>query len=394
MSISSHPFASDTPTEDSPESFVRERLAALRAADGHRTLKAPRGVDLSSNDYLGLSRHPAVIKGIFEAVEKYGAGSGGSRLLGGNLPLHEEVEETLSRFKGREAALLFNSGYQGNVGILSALAGPGDQVFSDKLNHASIVDGVRLSKARVFSYRHCDMNDLEGDLKRHPPRSPSAKRLIVTDTVFSMDGDVAPLKDLVFLAKRYGAMLMVDEAHATGVFGPGGAGISEMLGVSGDVTLALGTCGKAMGIFGAYVVCHSDMRDYLINHARSFIFSTSLPPAVLGGILAAVEVIKKEPERRERLLERAAGVREKLRVAGIDTLKSESQIVPVILGSESRALEFSRKLAEENFDVRAARPPTVPRGTSRLRLSLNISVPEEDLRRAVETIIRLYKEGV
>jgi 7-keto-8-aminopelargonate synthetase-like enzyme len=149
-----------------------------------------------------------------------------------------------------------------------------------------------------------------------------------------------------------------------------------------------------MGIFGAYVVCHSDMRDYLINHARSFIFSTSLPPAVLGGILAAVEVIKKEPERRERLLERAAGVREKLRVAGIDTLKSESQIVPVILGSESRALEFSRKLAEENFDVRAARPPTVPRGTSRLRLSLNISVPEEDLRRAVETIIRLYKEGV
>jgi 7-keto-8-aminopelargonate synthetase-like enzyme len=186
MSISSHPFASDTPTEDSPESFVRERLAALRAADGLRTPKTPRGVDLSSNDYLGLSKHPAVIKGIFEAVEKYGAGSGGSRLLGGNLPLHEEVEETLSRFKGREAALLFNSGYQGNVGILSALAGPGDQVFSDKLNHASIVDGVRLSKARVFSYRHCDMNDLEGDLKRHPPRSPSAKRLIVTDTVFSM----------------------------------------------------------------------------------------------------------------------------------------------------------------------------------------------------------------
>ncbi len=394
MSIFSPPFVSEAPAEDSFESFVRERLAALREADRFRTLKTPQGVDLSSNDYLGLSKHPAVIKGMLRAVEKYGAGSGGSRLLSGNLPLHEEVEGTLARFKGREAALLFNSGYQGNVGILSALAGPGDQVFSDKLNHASIVDGVRLSKARVFAYRHCDMNDLEGDLKRHPPRSRSAKRLIVTDTVFSMDGDIAPLKDLVFLAERYGAMLMVDEAHAAGVFGPNGAGISEMLGVSGDVALALGTCGKAMGVFGAYVACGREMRDYLVNHARSFIFSTSLPPAVLGGILAAVEVIKGEPERRERLLERAAEVREELRAAGIDTLKSESQIVPVILGSQSRALAFSKKLAEENLDVRAVRPPTVPKGTSRLRLSLNVSVSEEDLRRAVETIVRLYKEGV
>jgi 8-amino-7-oxononanoate synthase len=300
----------------------------------------------------------------------------------GHLALHEEVEAALADFVGADAAILFSTGYMANLGVISALMGPGDEIFCDRLNHASIYDGIKLSGATLQRFPHRDLGRLEEMLKK-PGRG---RRLIITDSVFSVDGDVAPLEGLVHIKERYGAWLMIDEAHATGVLGAKGAGLAEALGLSSRIEVHLGTCSKALGALGGYVAGDRRLIDYLHNRARSFIYSTALPPPVLGAIKAAVRLVQNEPARRAYLLEEAAKFRQGLAAAGLNTLKSETQIIPVLVGENERTLKFAARLREEGLMAVGLRPPTVPAGKARVRFSLSAAHPRDELARALITI--------
>jgi 8-amino-7-oxononanoate synthase len=324
-------------------------------------------VNLCSNDYLGLAADPRLRQAAADAALREGAGSGAARLVAGDLPVHGALEARLAAWKGREAALLFNSGYHANAGVPPALVGRGDAIFSDVLNHASIVDGCLLSRADFVRYGHCDVGELSDLLARTKAR----RKLVVTDAIFSMDGDAAPLRDLAEVCDRYGAMLYVDEAHSAGVLGPTGAGLAEALGVEDRVDVHMGTLGKALGAFGAYVAGSRPLVDLLVSRARTFVFTTALPPAACGAALAALDVVRAEPERRARLEALGARLRAGLTALGFDVSKVASPIFPVVLGTEERALAASRALRDRGFFVRAIRPPTVPRGTSRLRVALS-----------------------
>ena len=295
----------------SAEDFIQWELQELKNAALYRTLRSVEGdqgpvltvdgrevLNFSSNNYLGLANHPKLASAAKEAIDRYGCGSGASRLISGNMTLHEELERRIAEFKGSEAALVFNSGFQANVGILSTLAGDGDAILSDALNHASIIDGCRLSRAKTFVYPHCDLDRLASLLKQ---AERCRRKLIVTESIFSMDGDEAPLAAIVELAERYGASVMVDEAHATGLFGAGGAGVVAKLGLGDRVLVQMGTLGKALGGFGAYVAGSQALRELLINRCRSFVFTTALPPAVMAMAIAALDLVQSEPERREAL---------------------------------------------------------------------------------------------
>jgi 8-amino-7-oxononanoate synthase len=345
-------------------------------------------LNLSSNDYLGLSRDPRLIAAAQEAAGRFGVGAGASRLVCGHLALHEDTEARLARFKGTEAAVIFSTGYMANVGAISALVGPGDTVFGDKLNHASIYDGIRLAGATLARYPHRDLNRLESLLKK----SSSGRKLIITDSVFSVDGDLAPLRELVTLKERYGAALMVDEAHATGVLGPGGAGLAEALGLTGAIEVHMGTFSKALGSLGGYVAGDCRLIDYLHNRARSFIYSTALPPPVVGAIHRALEVVAREPQPRHYLQEQAAQFRHILEAAGFDTLGSETQIIPVLVGENAPTLAFAARLRQEGLMAVALRPPTVPPGRARVRFSLSAAHAPEDLARAREVIVAVGRE--
>ena len=324
-----------------------------------------------------------------EALLRRGFGSGASRLVCGNSDEHLQLEQELARFKKTEAALVFNCGYMANVGIMSALCGREDVILSDRLNHASIVDGAVLSRAEFRRYPHKDVNTLEDMLRKV---SGFRRRLIVTDTVFSMDGDIAPLRDLVRLAKAHNAWLMVDEAHACGVFGPTGAGLVEELGLGDDVPVQMGTLSKAAGSFGAYVAGSRELIDYLINTARSFIFTTALPPAVAAASRAALRIIRDEPERRERLRRNADLLRRELQGLGFDTLESVSPVIPVVVGKAEEAVGLSQRLLERGIFVSAIRPPTVPKGTARLRVTVTAAHTEEDLARCVEAFKEIRRK--
>lgn len=323
--------------------------------------------DFSSNDYLGLSSHPSLAEGAIKAIEDFGAGSTGARLLSGNNRLYRELEEKTAAFKGKPASLVFNSGYQANVGMISSLCGPGDVIFCDRLSHASMMDGVLLSKARFFRFHHNDMDHLESLLQSR--RKAFRNALIVTESVFSMDGDIAPLRKIAALKEKYETLLYVDEAHATGVFGENGAGMIEECGLTTKVDIIMGTFGKALGSFGAYVASERLFIDYFINKARSFIFSTALPPSVTGANLAALEVVRKESFRRKNLLERVLYFRNCLRKNNI-LISSFTPILPILLGEEGKAVEISRRLKDQGYLLPAIRFPTVPKGQARLRLSI------------------------
>jgi glycine C-acetyltransferase/8-amino-7-oxononanoate synthase len=372
---------------------VAERLDELRGLGLHRRLRLVEGPQgprvlldgesvllLCSNNYLGLANDRRVREAAAAAALEHGAGAGASRLISGNMELHERLERRLAAFKGYPAALLFGSGYMANVGVVSALASAGETVFSDALNHASIVDGCRLSRAEVFVYRHGDLEHLEWGLRRAGGRGS----LIVTDGVFSMDGDVAPLSQLHALARRHRCRLMVDEAHATGAVGPGGAGSVAAAGLSGEVDVVVGTLGKALGSYGAYVCCAGEVRDLLLNAARPFVFSTAPPPPVLGAALAALEVLEAEPGRVERLRRNAAVLRDGLAAQGLAPSASRTQIVPVEVGDAERTMELCERLLERGVFAQGIRPPTVPPGTSRLRFTVMATHEEGDLRRAAE----------
>ncbi|HSQ78645.1 MAG TPA: 8-amino-7-oxononanoate synthase [Nitrospirota bacterium] len=367
------------------------RLTIVESCSGpYITLNGKRLLLLCSNDYLGLAGHPALREAASAAMEWYGFGSGASRLVSGTSVLHQELEQKISRFKGTEAALAFNSGYAANTGIIPAIAGEGDVILSDSLNHASIIDGCRLSKAEVKVYRHRDVAHVEDLLKK----SFSAHRmLIVTDGVFSMDGDIAPLPELASLAEQYGSLLMVDDAHATGVLGNTGRGTTEHFGLADRVPVQIGTLGKALGSFGAFAAGGRTLIEYLANRSRSFIFSTALPPMVCAASMAALDIVDREPERRENLRENRERFVQGLLSLGIPIADSETPIVPIMIGDSEKALLVGEKLLEYGIYAAAIRHPTVPEGSARIRTTVMATHTAEDIDNALGIFDRLKREG-
>ena len=369
--------------EELRESGLYRRLRIVESPQGPQVLLDGRAVMLlCSNDYLGLADDAQVRCASSDAAMKWGTGAGASRLVSGTMTVHGELERRLAEFKGKPAALLFGSGYLANAGVVSALAGRGEVVFSDELNHASIIDGCRLSRAETFVYRHADTEHLEWGLRKAGERAS----LIVSDGIFSMDGDVAPLPELAELAGRHGSRLMVDEAHATGCIGPGGRGSVAEAGLEDQVDVVMGTLGKALGNYGAYVCTDEQLAEYLVNVCRPFIFSTALPPAVVAGAQRALELIGQRPSMGERLAANAEALREGLREQGLEPGPSRTQIVPLVVGDAADAVALCEGALERGVFAQAIRPPTVPEGTSRLRMTAMATHRIKDLRRAAREL--------
>jgi len=382
-------------------SFAAEasrELDVLRAAGLERRLRTIEGAQepsvvidgrrvllFCSNNYLGLATHPEVVAAARRALDRFGASAASSRLISGHMRVHADVESAIAAWKGCADALVFSTGYQANVGAITALVGREDVVLSDELNHASIIDGCRLSRARVAIYKHNDVEDL---IRRLEDSREARRALVVTESVFSMDGDRAPLGDLAAVAKQYGAWMMVDEAHAAGVFGPGGAGVVAEEGLSDAVDVHVGTLGKALGSFGAYVAGSRALIDLLVNRARSFIFTTALPPACAAAAQAAIEIVQREPHLGSALLARARTFGERLRASGLSVPHLDSHILPILIGSAPEAVATAARLLERGVYVAAIRPPTVPPGTSRLRLSLMATHGDADLAAAHDALVQ------
>ncbi len=368
----------------------RERLNLLRRlspSEDRRPGVAVRGgreyVDFSSNDYLGLSSHPALVAAAKGALDRFGMGAGASRLMSGNLSIHHELEEEVASFKCSEGALVFNSGYQANLGIIPALFGRGDLVLADRFCHASQLDGALMSRATLLRYRHNDPGHLSDLLGKH--RGRFRRCLVMTESVFSMDGDRAPLSSLVEISRACRCLLMVDEAHATGVFGPQGRGLIEAEGLAGQVDLVMGTFSKALGGFGGYLAASRTIIDFLVNSARSFIYSTALPAPVIAANLAGLRLCLSGEADGADLLRRAAAFRDALRAKGW-VVGGESQIVPVVVGDSGRAVSLSVYLADRGFLVLPVRPPTVPEGSARLRFSLTSAHGDDRLEGVLEAL--------
>jgi 8-amino-7-oxononanoate synthase len=374
-----------------------DELKALGLSRRTRLVSGPQGphvvldgkpvVLLCSNNYLGLADHPRVRSAAADAAMRWGVGAGSSRLVSGTMTIHRRLEERLAAFEGRETALLFGSGYLANAGVVAALARPGDVVFSDELNHASIVDGCRLSRAEVFIYHHRDVEHLAWGIAQSERRGA----LIVTDSVFSMDGDIAPLEQIVRLAERHQIRVMVDEAHATGVLGPGGRGALAEAGLEDQVDVIVGTLGKALGSYGAYVACDRAMSRYLVNAARTFIFSTALPPPAAAGALAALEILEEEPRRVHRLASNATALRTALEQEGFDLQGSRTHIMPIVVGDAQLAVRICEEALGRGVYAQAIRPPTVPAGTSRLRLAVMASHRAAELADAARTLAQVAR---
>ncbi len=363
---------------------LSRRLRLISGPQGPRVLLDGRPVLLlCSNNYLGLADHPRVREAAAEAAMRWGVGAGASRLVSGTMTVHHRLEERLAAFKGTESCVLFGSGYLANLGVVGALAGPGDAVFSDELNHASIVDGCRASRARVHVYRHLDTEHLAWSLRRH---GGDGRRLVATDSVFSMDGDLAPLEEIVELAHAHRARVLVDEAHATGAVGPGGRGAVAQAGLEGEVDVLVGTLGKALGSYGAYVCATEEMVHYLVNTARPLIFSTAPAPPAAAGALAALELVEERPHRVERLRAHARTLRRALAAEGFAVHDTDMHIVPLVVGDERDAVALCEGAVERGVFAQAIRPPSVPAGTARLRLTAMASHTPAELRRAARTL--------
>ncbi|HEV2196004.1 MAG TPA: 8-amino-7-oxononanoate synthase [Candidatus Acidoferrum sp.] len=365
-------------------------LRELEAREQRRSLAEIQGTNLCSNDYLELSKHPALREAV-ECVMRNArhVGGTGSRLLSGHAAIWEQLEEEFAQFAGMEAALYFGSGYMANLGLLTALLRKDDLVFSDALNHASLIDGMRLSGARKIIYSHLDLNTLEAELRKHA--GERGRKLVVTESVFSMEGDIAPVTEMVKIAERYGAGVIVDEAHATGVQGHAGRGIAVRGGVAQHLGAAVHTCGKALASAGAFVCGSAALKEHLINHARTFIFSTAMPPSMAEQIRAALRLARGMDHEREELMAKARRLANGLRSGGWDTGRSEAQIVPLIVGENEAALNAAEHLQSQGFAVRAVRPPTVPQGSARLRFSLTSGIPDDELLR-LENSLNSWRE--
>lgn len=357
------------------------RLTTLASATGPTVQYAGRQVILlSSNDYLGLATHPDVVQAAIQATQRYGTGAGASRLVCGTLPPHTQLESELASFKHSEAALVFGSGYLANIGIIPSLIQRGGLILADRLCHASLIDGCRLSGADVRVFRHRDCAHVESLLKRRPAHRST---LIVTDGLFSMDGDLAPLPDLAALAARYDAMLYVDDAHGTGIMGPTGRGTIEHFKLDSMIPFHMGTLGKALGSSGAYVVGPRDMIDYLINTSRPFIFSTAPSPGTMAAATAALMIVQREPERRARLWKNRHWLYEGLHKCGFRLTQTESPILPIVVGDAAKALAFAEKLLAQGIYAPAIRPPTVPQLTSRIRITVTSEHTPDQIQEAL-----------
>ena len=382
--------------------ILADRLADLEQRGLYRRLRLVEGAQagrvrldgrevlmLSSNNYLGLANHPTLTRAAQAALERCGCGAGASRLISGSMALHHELEDRLARLKHTQAALVFPTGYQANVGTLSALMGPDDTILSDALNHASIIDGCRLSRASTLVFRH---NDVDHVAELLASCSGAGQRLIVTDSVFSMDGDIAPLAELSRLARRHDAWLMVDEAHATGVFGPHGGGVAEELGLSAAIEIQMGTLGKALGGFGAYVAGSRQLIDWLVNRARSFVYTTALPPSVAATAIAGLDIVAQEPQRRRQLWDNTAFLAEQLTGLGYSLGHTRSQILPLIIGDAGQTMALAAALLERGIFAQGIRPPTVPAGTSRIRVTPMATHTRQDMQDAVEAFAAAGRE--
>lgn len=367
------------------EERIRRKLLELEEAGLRRTLQPPTGVDLSSNDYLGLANHPVLKQRMAEATIEHGCGATASRLLRGELADLSAVEKRFAAFKNSDASLYFASGYAANLSVLATFINRHDVVLSDEHNHASIVDGIRLSRARRIKFDHCSIDDLARRLRTY---GNEVQKFVITESLFSMDGDFAPLADYAELCRETGAVLIVDEAHAVGVYGNRGSGYIEQTGIEKDVFISVNTAGKAMGVVGAFVAGPAWAIDYLIQCARPFMFSTGPVPSVAAALDASLSVIADEPERRHRLQRLSQTVRRLLMERDFTIGNSQSQIVPIIVGDNRRATAMAHELQREGFDVRAIRPPAVPAGTARLRVSINAQLEETTLERFADAVYR------
>lgn len=377
------------------ENLFDKKLQQIKADGLHRQmryLQSPQGshvriagediLMLSSNSYLGLCFDDRLRRAAHDALEQYGTGSGGSRLTTGSYDIHKKLEEEIAAFKGTEAALVFATGYMANVGIITSVAGKNWVIFSDRLSHASIIDGCRLSGAEIVVYEHCNPADLERKTSRYRGR----QGLIVTDGLFSVDGDIAPLPALVEIARKHQLLLMVDDAHATGVLGKNGGGTAQHFGLEGGIDIAMGTLSKALASEGGFVAGSHSLMDYLVNSARSFIFSTAPAPATIAVSLAALDIVRKEPAARETLRGHSLWFRKELRNMGFHVADHPTPIISIVLGRPDVAVDFSKRLMAKKIFVSAIRPPTVPAGTSRLRINIMATHKKEELTRALEAI--------
>jgi glycine C-acetyltransferase len=364
------------------------------APAGRVLLNGKEVVNMSSNNYLGLCTHPRMKQAAIEAIEKWGVGAGAVRWIGGTMTIHDELEQKLAAFKKTEAVLVFQSGFAANSGTIPAVMQEGDVIISDELNHASIIDGVRLSgaayrKSEGYVYRHKDMNHLEDILKRC---GHFKKRMIITDGVFSMDGDIAPLPDIVALAEKYDALVMVDDAHASGVLGEHGSGTTSHFGLYGRVDIQLGTLSKAFGVIGGYIAGSRLLKEWLINRGRPYLFSTAHPPAVVAALIAAVDILMTDPEPMKRLWENTRYWKQNLQKLGFDTMGSETPITPIYIGEEEKAQRMQQRLFEEGVFALGIVYPTVPRGKARIRTMPSAVHTRKDLDDALEAFAKVGKE--
>ena len=371
------------------EKGLYRKLRYLEAAQGpHSVIDGKEVLLLSSNSYLGLCTDERLKQAAISAIEKYGVGSGGSRLTTGSYDLHRKLEQKIAQFKGTEASIVFNTGYMANIGTIAGLADRDWVIFSDSLNHASIIDGCRLSGAKTVVYRHGDMEDLQMKVKEYQ----GAPGLIVTDGVFSMDGDIAPLPEIVAIARRHGTLVMVDDAHATGVLGTNGSGTSDHFGLKGEIAIQMGTLSKALASEGGYVAGKQCLIDYLRTTARSFIFSTALAPHTIAVSLNALDIVTNEPGPRRFLIANSLWFQARLISAGFRVMESMTPIIPLIIGEAGIAVRFSSRLMDHGIYIPAIRPPSVPAGTSRLRITLMATHTRKDLECALQRILDVGRE--
>lgn len=388
-----------------PLQFMQRRLHALESRHLYRQLQTVsagtepwidregrRVLNLSSNNYLGLATRSELKKASATAAETDGCGAGSSRLIAGTSERHLVLETRLARFKHAESALVFNSGYTANMGVISSLARAGDLILSDELNHASIIDGCRLSRAECKVFPHCNLSALQELLAASVQAGHQGTILVVTDTVFSMDGDLAPLTEMVDLCRQYHALLVVDEAHATGCVGPGGRGLVAQSGIEYEALISVSTLSKALGCFGAFVTGPKLVREYLVNVSRNFIFTTALPAPIIAASEAALTILEQEPQLVERLQENATFFRHGLQQLGFNTLTSQTHIVPILVGEAELTIEMARALLDHGIFAVAIRPPTVPLGTSRIRTSLMATHTQADLSFALEAFERVGRQ--
>ncbi len=382
MSVHELQFLKDE-IEQLKKDGVYRKLPILEGPDeAEIILNGKKVINLSSNNYLGFANHPRLKDGAKKMIDKYGAGSGAVRTIIGNMDIHEELEKLLAEFKREEAAFIYQSGFNCNAGTIQAITGKGDLIISDELNHASIIDGTRLSKADRAIYKHSDMDSLEAVLKEK--RGDAKNVLIITDGVFSMDGDIAPLPDIVNLAEKYECMTYVDDAHGSGVLGESGRGTVDHFNLHGRVDFSIGTLSKAIGVIGGYVAGSKTMYEWLIHRARPVLFSTSLMPAAVGAITESIKMLMESTEYTDRLWDNAKYFKEKLGALGFNTGHSETPITPVIIGDEAKTMEFSRKLLENGVFVSGIVFPTVPKGTGRVRCMVTAGHTKDQLDQAVE----------